>query len=236
MHSSPQTKTNKSPEKSTDKALLRGLVEAEKLSVEQAKKILWRLKSQDEDKTVEQLLVEMELVNEDEILETKASLWNVPFIDLNNYEIDPEVLDLVPGSVARQYQFFPLFRIDGTLLIAMTDPKNVRTIDKVTEITQLEVSPALSGSQAVSDAITRYYGESDEESSEISNDEIQDILEVIEAEESKEEDVSTTQDLERQAEEAPVVKMTNMVLIQSILEGASDVHFNPEEGQLRVRF
>jgi type IV pilus assembly protein PilB len=225
-----------SPDNNFDRALLRKLVEAEKLSLDQAKKVLWRLKSQDGGKTAEQLLGDLDLVNEEEVLEIKASLWNVPYIELNNYEIDPEVLEMIPGRVAKAYEFFPLFRIDGTLLIAMTDPKNVRTIDKVTELTQLEVSPALSSRKAVMEAIAQYYGEEEAATPELSNNEIQDILEVIEAEASQDEDTASTQDLERQAEEAPVVRMTNMVLVQAIVEGASDVHFNPEEEQLRVRF
>jgi type IV pilus assembly protein PilB len=230
------TKTKHAPGKSIDKALVRALMEREELTLEQARDVLTRMKSAENGKTLDNILLEMDIVKEDVLLETKASLWNVPYIDLSNYEIDPEVLELVPGNVVRKYKFFPLFRIDGTLLIAMTDPKDVKAIDKVTELTQLEVSPALSSSQAIEESIKKYYGEDQDIDSGMSSDELQGILEVIEAEEDHEEDMTSTQDLERQAEEAPVVKMTNMVLVQSIMEGASDVHLNPEEDQLRVRF
>jgi len=230
------TKTKHAPGKSIDKALVRALMEREELTLEQARDVLTRLKGAENGKTLDNILLEMEIVKEEVLLETKASLWNVPYIDLSNYEIDPEVLELVPGNVARKFKFFPLFRIDGTLLIAMTDPKDVKAIDKVTELTQLEVSPALSSSQAIEESIKKYYGEDQDIAPEMSSDELQGILEVIEAEEDHEDDMASTQDLERQAEEAPVVKMTNMVLVQSIMEGASDVHLNPEEDQLRVRF
>ena len=219
-----------------DRALAKALVERKLLTVQQAKALLSRLNNESGGKRLEDLLLESNMVKEEDILETKAYMWNVPFIDLKNYEIDPEVLDLIPASVAREYNFFPLFRIDGTLLIAMTNPEDVKAIDKVTQLTQLEVSPALTSKEALEETIDKYYGGKEEIAEEVSNEELQDILEVIEAEEEKEETEATSQDLERLAEEAPVVKMTNMVLIQAIMEGASDVHFNPEEDQLRVRF
>ena len=216
--------------------LAKALVEKKYLSVEDAKSSLSRLKQEKGKKSFEEILIESGGLREESILETKAALWNVPYIDLNNYEVDPEVLELVPGEIARSFLFFPLFQIDGTLLIAMSDPTNVTAIDKVTRLTQLDVSPALSSKQAIEEAILRYYGQAQESTPEITNDEIQDILEIIEAEEGAEEEEKTTQDLERLAEEAPVVKMANMVLLQAIVEGASDIHFNPEEDQLRVRF
>jgi type IV pilus assembly protein PilB len=206
--------------------------------MEEARSALAALQNNGNGKTLEDHLLEKEILKEEEILETKAFLWNVPFIDLKNYEVDPEVLELVPKNVVRTYKLFPLFKIDGTLLIAMTDPKDVKAIDKITQMTQLEISPALSSKTAVESAIARYYGEDQEVAADISfsNEQIQDILEVIEAEGEEDEIEKTTQDLERLAEEAPVVKMANMVLTQAIVEGASDVHLNPEEQQLRVRF
>ncbi len=221
-----------------DRVLAKALVEKKLLTLQQAKAALADLQNGEASKTLEQYLIESEMLNEDAILEVKASLWNVPFIDLKNYEVDPEVLEIIPSDMARKYNFFPLFRIDGTLLIAMTDPKNIKTIDEVTQVTQLEISPALSSKDAVSDAIQRYYGLEEEEPvvTEVPSEDLQDILEIIEAEEEDKEEEKSSADLERLAEDAPVVKMTNMVLIQSIVEGASDVHFNPEEDQLRVRY
>ncbi|HHS12529.1 MAG TPA: type II secretion system protein GspE [bacterium] len=216
------------------RVLARALVEKKLLSLQQAKSILARLKN--EGKTFEEALLEADLVNEEAILETKASLWNVPYIDLKNYEVDPEVVDLIPGKVVRQFTLFPLFRIDGTLLIAMENPRDIKAIDKVSQVTQLEISPTLSSRNAVQEAIDKFYGSMDKPSIETSNEELQDILEVIEAQEEEEDIHQSTQDLERLAEEAPVVKMANMVLTSAIIEGASDVHINPEEDQLRVRF
>jgi type IV pilus assembly protein PilB len=219
-----------------DRALARALVERKVLTLQQAKSLLAQVKNGKSDQSFESLLIQSEITTEDVILETKASIWHVPYIDLKNYEIDPEVLDLIPGDVARQYHFFPLFKIDSTLLLAMTDPKDIKAIDKVTRLTQLEISPALSAKDAVESAIDRYYGKKSESSISVSNEEFQEVLEVIESEEEIEDIHESVQDLEKLAEEAPVVKMANMILTQAILEGASDVHINPEENELRVRF
>ena len=219
-----------------DRALARALVERKLLTLQQAKSALSDLQNGESSKALDEYLIESKMVTEEALLEVKASLWNVPFIDLKNYEVDPEVLEIIPSKMARKYNFFPLFRIDGTLLIAMTDPKNVKIIDEVTQVTQLEISPALSSKEAVAEAIQRYYGVQEESILDIQNENLQDILEIIEAEEDQKEEEKSSADLERLADDAPVVKMTNMVLIQSIVEGASDVHFNPEEDQLRVRY
>jgi type IV pilus assembly protein PilB len=242
---SPVKSTSKpAAEMDDNRVLARTLVEREVLTLQQAKAALAQLQKEP-GKSLEKILLDGDLIKEEDLLETKAALWHVPYIDLKNYEIDPEVLELVPASMAKKFKFFPLFRIDGTLLVAMTDPKDMNAIDKVAQLTQLEISPALSSSDALQYAIDRYYGKEEEVQFEnvmekISNEEIQDILEVIEAEEDK--DLAggsvqqTTADLEKLAEEAPVVKMANMVLMQGIMDGASDVHINPEETMVRVRY
>jgi type IV pilus assembly protein PilB len=220
-----------------DRTLARALVERDVLTLQQAKAVLAQLKNGSRGKTFEEVLIESNLVKEEEILETKASLWHVPYIDLKNYEIDPEVIELIPGAVARQSRFFPLFRIDGTLLLAMTDPKDIMAIDKATQVTHLEISPALTSKAALDEALDKYYGRTPDTVIQVSNDEIKDMLEVIEAQEIKTDETETAAaDLVRQAEDAPVVKMTNMILIQAIQEGASDIHINPEETELRIRF
>jgi len=237
MPKSSNTTTKNKPDHDNDRVLARALVEKGVLNIQQAKAALAQLKNEDEYKTLEEVLAESGTVEPEVVLETKASLWHVPFIDLKNYEIDPEVLELVPGNIARTHQFFPLFRIDGTLLIAMADPKDVTAIDEVTRITQLEISPALSDRNAVAEAISKHYGNEPRVSDNVSNEEIKGIIEIIEAEEEETVEIpQSTQDLARQAEEAPVVKMANMILTQAIVEGASDVHINPEETGVRVRF
>jgi len=238
----PEVMTKKSSSRTqdmgVDKQLAQALVERKVLSVPEVKSALYKARNSNSFKNLEEFLLSEELVSEDAILEIKAALWNVPFIDLRNYEIDPEVLDLIPAKIARKFNFFPLFRIDDTMLIAMPDPKDVNVIDKVTQLTQMEVSPALSSLSAINDAIKKYYGEEEEREplTDVSTSELKDILEIIEEEEGEQEAEQSTQALERLAEEAPVVKMTNMVLTKGIVEGASDIHINPEEHELRIRF
>lgn len=231
-----QSTVAKTTERDTDRLLAQALVEQKVLSLEEAKSALGQVRSAEVPTNLETFLVVSGIVDEEVVFEIKASLMNVPYIDLRNYEIDPEVLELIPVKMAREFEFFPLFRIDDTLLIAMSNPKDVKAVDKVTQLTQLEVSPALSSHSAVIESIDKYYGEEPQVKAEVSSEEFQDILEIIEAEEHDEEAEKSSQELVALAEDAPVVKMTNMVLTQGIAEGASDIHINPEEEMLRVRF
>jgi type IV pilus assembly protein PilB len=221
-----------------DRTLARALVEREVLTLQQAKSALAQLKNGSRGKSFEEVLLAGNLAKEEDILETKASLWHVPYIDLKNYEIDPEVIELIPAAVARQFGFFPLFRIDGTLLLAMTDPKDIKAIDKATQITHLEISPALTSRSALDEALDKYYAKASEPMmSPVSSEEMQEMLEVIESEQEKTDQAEVAAaDLVRLAEDAPVVKMANMILTQAIQEGASDIHLNPEENELRIRF
>lgn len=224
-----------SQDREYNRALARALVERSLLTLQQVKSALSQ--ANNEGKPFEDYLVQAKLVNEEDLLETKASLWHVPYIDLRNYEIDPEVLDLIPGPVARQHRFFPLFRIDGTLLLAMTDPKDIKAIDKAAQVTHMEISPALTSQSALEEALEKYYGRAADTAVQIPNEDLQGILEIIEAEKGEEDVVEqAAADLIRQAEDAPVVKMANMILLQAIQEGASDIHLNPEETELRVRY
>jgi len=170
-------------------ALAKALVERSYLTQAQARSVLSGLRGKDSSNTFEDLILEMDLVKEEAVLEAKASLLNVPFIDLANYEIDPEVLELVSAQIAREYKLFPLFRIDNTLLVAMSDPKNVKAIDQLARVTQLEISPALSSKKAIEETIERCYGNMPSASVEVSSEEIQGILDVIEAEEVVQEEV-----------------------------------------------
>jgi len=239
MHEAVSTTIRQTRERDYDRSLAKALVEREVLSLQQVKAALDEIRNGSSGKSLEAYLLESKIVEEDELLETKAALWHVPYIDLSNYEIDPEVLEMVPAHMVRKYKFFPLFKIDNTLLVAMADPKDVKAIDQITKQTQLEVSPALSSGHALSEAIDKHYGEDEEappEMAQVTSEEIQDLLEVIETESTEEDFEKSTADLERLAEEAPVVKMANMVLTQGIMEGASDIHINPEEKMVRVRF
>ena len=181
-------------------------------------------------------LVKLGLVSDDDITAVLSRQYGVPSINLKFYEVDPAVIKLVPQETATRYQIVPLSRVGSTLTIAMTDPTNVFAMDDIKFMTGFNVEPVVASETAISEAIHKFYGdvESVEELDKVMKDltgEEGDALEL--AGEEAEMDLAT---LEKAAEEAPIIKLVNLVLTDAVKRGASDIHVEPYEKEYRVRF
>ncbi len=181
-------------------------------------------------------LVKLGLVSDDDITAVLSRQYGVPSINLKFYEVDPAVIKLVPQETAVRYQIVPLSRVGSTLTIAMTDPTNVFAMDDIKFMTGFNVEPVVASETAISEAIHKFYGdvESVEELDKVMKDltgEDADALEL--AAEEAEMDLA---DLEKAAEEAPIIKLVNLILTDAVKKGASDIHVEPYEKELRVRF
>jgi type IV pilus assembly protein PilB len=181
-------------------------------------------------------LVNLGLVSDDDITAVLSRQYGVPSINLKFYEVDPTVIKLVPQETAVRYQIVPLSRVGSTLTIAMTDPTNVFAMDDIKFMTGFNVEPVVASETAISEAIHKFYGdvESVEELDKVMKDltgEDGDALEL--AGEEAEMDLAT---LEKAAEEAPIIKLCNLVLTDAVKRGASDIHIEPYEKEYRVRF
>jgi type IV pilus assembly protein PilB len=181
-------------------------------------------------------LVKLGLVSDDDITAVLSRQYGVPSINLKFYEVDPAVIKLVPQETAVRYQIVPLSRVGSTLTIAMTDPTNVFAMDDIKFMTGFNVEPVVASETAISEAIHKFYGdvESVEELDKVMKDltgEDGDSLEL--AGEEAEMDLAT---LEKAAEEAPIIKLCNLVLTDAVKRGASDIHIEPYEKEYRVRF
>jgi len=202
-------------------------------------------------------LVKLGYIQDDEITALLSKQYGVPSISLGQFEIDPAVIKLVPGETARKYQIVPLSRSGATLTIAMTDPTNVVAMDDVKFMTGYNVEPVVASETGVAEAIEKYYGSApvvtpgsargsaaaasqmmstesalemaakalEEMPADIGDVEVMDDLEEISAEV-----------LARQGEEAPVIKLVNVILMSAISKGASDIHIEPYEKEYRVRY
>ena len=160
----------------------------------------------------------------------------MPSINLKFYEVDPAVIKLVPQETAVRYQIVPLSRVGSTLTIAMTDPTNVFAMDDIKFMTGFNVEPVVASETAISEAIHKFYGdvESVEELDKVMKDltgEDADALEL--AADEAEMDLA---ELEKAAEEAPIIKLVNLILTDAVKKGASDIHVEPYEKEFRVRF
>jgi type IV pilus assembly protein PilB len=181
-------------------------------------------------------LVKMGLVSDDDITAVLSRQYGVPSINLKFYEVDPSVIKLVPQETAVRYQIVPLSRVGSTLTIAMTDPTNVFAMDDIKFMTGFNVEPVVASETAISEAIHKFYGdiESVEELDKVMKDltgEEADALEL--AGEETEMDLAS---LEKAAEEAPIIKLCNLILTDAVKRGASDIHVEPYEKEYRVRF
>jgi type IV pilus assembly protein PilB len=181
-------------------------------------------------------LVKMGLVSDDDITAVLSRQYGVPSINLKFYEVDPAVIRLVPQETAVRYQIVPLSRVGSTLTIAMTDPTNVFAMDDIKFMTGFNVEPVVASETAISDAIHKFYGdvESVEELDKVMKDLTGDETAALELEaEEAEMDLAS---LSKAAEEAPIIKLCNLILTDAVKRGASDIHVEPYEKEYRVRF
>ena len=177
-------------------------------------------------------LSQLGYVNDQDLTQFLAKQYSLPSINLNDFEVDADVIKLLPKEVARQHMVVPVDRAGATLIVAMSDPSNIYAIDELKFRTQYTIEPVVASEAAIEAAIVRYYekGPNLDEMLE----ELGDLEDVdFEAANADEQNIV---DLENQAGEAPVVKLCNAILVSAIKKGASDIHVEPYEKSLRVRF
>jgi type IV pilus assembly protein PilB len=181
-------------------------------------------------------LTKMGFITDDDITGVLSRQYGVPSINLKYYEIDPNVIKLIPQDTALRYQVVPLSRVGSVLTIAMTDPTNVFAMDDIKFMTGFNVEPVVASESAIAEAIARFYGggaSSHEELSNLMKDLVEEDQELELAAEEQEMDAAS---LEKAAEEAPIIKLVNLILTDSVKRGASDIHVEPYETEMRVRF
>lgn len=184
-------------------------------------------------------LVKLGFVTEEDITETLSAQFGVPSINLTHFEIDSNVLKLVPADVARKYNILPVNKTGATLTIAMADPTNVFAMDDIKFMTGYNVEPVVASEIALQSAIDKHYGASHaielkkvmEEMSTVDTGDTS--LEVLDEEEQEAIDLEK---LVEEGEEAPVVRLVNIILTDAIKRGASDIHIEPYEKEYRVRY
>ncbi len=181
-------------------------------------------------------LTKMGFITDDDITGVLSRQYGVPSINLKFYEIDPNVIKLIPQDTAVRYQVIPLSRVGSVLTIAMTDPTNVFAMDDIKFMTGFNVEPVVASESAIGEAISRFYGGAEANHEELSNlmkDLVEEDQELEIADEEAELDAAS---LEKAAEEAPIIKLVNLILTDSVKRGASDIHLEPYELEMRVRF
>ncbi len=178
------------------------------------------------------LLVKQGAIAEGDLTNFLSKQYGVPAISLKDFDIDDEVIKLIPRATAEKHQVVPVNRAGSSLIVAMGDPSNIFAIDDIKFLTGYNVEVVVASEQAIREAIEHYYSERGPSYDElISNFDDSDVA-VIEDSDGEGEIV----DLEKSAGEAPVVKLVNLILLDAIKKGASDIHVEPYEKDFRVRF
>ncbi len=179
-------------------------------------------------------LAKLGILGEKELTEFLAKQYGVPSISLSEFEIDPEVIDLIPKEVASKHTVLPVQRAGSTLIVAMSDPSNIYAIDDLKFLTGLNIEPVVTTDAAIEEAIVRYY----EQPSQLDTyDEVIGDLDFEDIDFGDDlEDEFNVLDSQAEAEQAPVVKLCNLILLNAIQKGASDIHIEPYEKSYRVRY
>jgi type IV pilus assembly protein PilB len=175
-------------------------------------------------------LQKLGFLSDTEITNFLSQQYRVPTINLEEYEIDADILKLVAREQCEKHKVLPVSRAGSSLVVAMADPTNLNAIDDLKFLTGFNVEPVIASEAAILAAVERYYNIGP------SYDEVMAGFDENEIEVKGDEEDLNLMELERQSEDAPVVKLVNMMLLNAIKKGASDVHVEPYEKKLRVRY
>ena len=175
------------------------------------------------------VLARLGLVEENKLVDFMSRQYGVPSVALKETSIDVMALELIPREVCERHGLIPIRQQGTSLIIAMNDPSNIYAIDDVKFLTGLNVEVVCASETEIRSAIERYYGTQEYAS-------MMEEFEEAEMEFLKEEEGYDVDEIERASEEAPVVRLVNLILLDAITRGASDIHIEPYEREFRVRY
>ena len=183
------------------------------------------------------ILVKLGFITEEQLIGFLSRQYGIPSITLNRVEIDAETIRLVPTTIALKYEGLPVKRIGGTLTLAMADPTNVFALDDIAFMTNLQILPVVAPQAAIRKGIEKYYEAPTSSMSDMLSEITAEVgnVEVVEGSEDESAKVDIFE-LKESSEEAPVIKLVNMVLVDAIRKGASDLHWEPYDKVFRIRF
>ncbi|TFB08012.1 type II secretion system protein GspE, partial [Candidatus Marinimicrobia bacterium MT.SAG.2] len=176
----------------------------------------------DSNENLGDILIKENIVSEESVAEALGIQTKMPYLDLEDFSIDIETLKILKAKDARKFKAMPIFIIDETLTVAISDPSDVLIIDEITRATLLDVEPVLSTPSAIEKALDSYYGTG----------------ELMKSRSTTEEAAAEFKDFgaDTDAEDVSVVQMVDMIINQAVKTSASDIHIEPREHELRIRY
>jgi type IV pilus assembly protein PilB len=185
-------------------------------------------------------LVRLGFMSDDEVMAVLSRQYGVPSINLDYFEVDPGVTKLIPMDTALKFQVLPLSRVGSSLTLAMVDPTNVFAMDDIKFMTGFNIEPVVASETAIAEAIKKNYGSIEEQERKRELEEIVSFIDEEQNEtlelEAQDEAALNLEQIEKAAEEAPVIKLVNYFLTDAVKRGASDIHMEPYDKDYRVRY
>lgn len=188
-------------------------------------------KAKKENRRVEEVLINEKLINQEDLTRLKAYILGIPFISLEEESIDPKILKIIPEPIARNYNIVSFKKQGNNLEVAMLDPEDLKTIEFIKKKADLKILPRLTNEKSIKNVLSQYQESLQAEFGKIIKKEAKGIKQIIEKEPAQEKN-----GLEKQAREVPVIRIIDTLLKHAILQRASDIHIEPMEKEVLVRY
>jgi len=212
--------------------LIEGLKSTKAVKDEDLKKALEKQAAQ--GGSLSHILIEMGVVSQKDIMVLLSQQLNIPPINLSKYKVNPEVVKLIPEKVAKQYKVFPISTLKNMLTVAMADPTNIIAMDDIKTLTNYNIDLVIASESDIENAINEYYRKEEHElnlQDIMTDDEGADSIELVEGDGQ-----AQSTDVSDESNKAPIVKLVAMILNEALANRASDIHVEPQERSLRVRY
>ncbi len=174
-------------------------------------------------------LIKSGAIEETKLTDFLSKQYGVPAINLRDFDIDPDIIKLVPKDVAEKHLVVPVNRAGPSLIVAMCDPSNIYAVDDLKFLTSYNIETVVASEPAIREAIEKYYAERGPSLEDLVGDFEEDV-------EVAQDELENLDEMTKAADDAPVVKLVNLILLDAIKKGASDIHVEPYEKDFRVRF
>lgn len=173
------------------------------------------------------VLIKMGLATEEDVLSALSKQLDIPFVHLGDIEIDRDIIGKIPAKLVTHYNLIPIEENNGVLRIAMNDPLDIHLLDDLRLILKREIEPVISTARDIDEAIKKYYGIGADTVQDLIDDNMEQITDI---------EISRVEDIEEMAEDASIVRFVNQIIAEAVRDRATDIHFEPFESELRIRY
>ena len=191
-------------------------------------------KAKKEKKSLEEILVNEELINKKQLRKLQAYILGIPFVDLSNKKIPKEVLQIIPEPIAKEHNIIAYNKEGKNLEVAMLNPKDLQTIEFIKKKSGLKIKPRLTTTEALKTVLKQYQKSLEAEFSQLIKKEGEKVKTI--PEKSKDKEAESKEDLQKTAEQMPIIKIVNTLLKHAVMQRASDIHIEPQEKEIIVRY